>query len=137
MQQPQLHFDSQRYSESVKLTPNPNPPLHQPQGQQGGVPVGGDGSGSMHLNNGTVVDHTTQMQPTEAPPSGPAIASEVEQTVQPQQCIRQGCTNLAIINSDWEDEYCSSECVVTHCRDVFGHWVQSNSTPQQTISTVK
>uniref|UniRef100_A0A2M4AUE3 TOX high mobility group box family member 4 n=1 Tax=Anopheles triannulatus TaxID=58253 RepID=A0A2M4AUE3_9DIPT len=131
MQQPQLHFDSQRYSESVKLTPNPQ--HHHQQGQ------GGDGSdgGSMHLNNGTVTDHTNQMQPTEAPPSGPAIASEVEQTVQPQQCIRQGCTNMAIVNSDWEDEYCSSECVVTHCRDVFGHWVQSNSTPQQTISTVK
>lgn len=40
---------------------------------------------------------------------------------QPQSCIRQGCTrqgctNPAIVSSDWEDEYCSNECVITHCR---------------------
>lgn len=31
-------------------------------------------------------------------------------------CIRHGCRNPAIVNSDWEDEYCSNECVITHCR---------------------
>uniref|UniRef100_A0AAG5DX27 Uncharacterized protein n=1 Tax=Anopheles atroparvus TaxID=41427 RepID=A0AAG5DX27_ANOAO len=38
----------------------------------------------------------------------------------PVLCIRRGCTNLAVMNTDWEDEYCSNECVVAHCRDVFG-----------------
>lgn len=33
-------------------------------------------------------------------------------------CIRVGCTNQAVSNSDWEDEYCSNECVITHCRCV-------------------
>nr|CAD7195834.1 unnamed protein product [Timema douglasi] len=31
-------------------------------------------------------------------------------------CIRHGCPNAAISNSEWEDEYCSNECVVSHCR---------------------
>lgn len=31
-------------------------------------------------------------------------------------CIRHGCPNPAITNPEWEDEYCSNECVVSHCR---------------------
>jgi len=41
-------------------------------------------------------------------------------------CIRNGCPNQAVANSEWENEYCSNECVVTHCRDVFSRWVASN-----------
>ncbi|CAG4980943.1 unnamed protein product [Parnassius apollo] len=53
-------------------------------------------------------------------------------------CIRQGCTNPAIANSEWEDEYCSNECVVSHCRDVFSSWVASNTNNQiQNFSAVK
>ncbi|CAH2086460.1 unnamed protein product [Euphydryas editha] len=53
-------------------------------------------------------------------------------------CIRQGCTNPAISNSEWEDEYCSNECVVSHCRDVFSSWVASNTNNQmQNFSAVK
>lgn len=52
-----------------------------------------------------------------------------------QNCIRIGCTNPAIVSNDWEDEYCSYECVITHCRDVFGNWVHTQSgTQQQTFS---
>ncbi|XP_063704765.1 TOX high mobility group box family member 3-like isoform X2 [Culicoides brevitarsis] len=52
-------------------------------------------------------------------------------------CIRHGCRNPAIVSSDWEDEYCSNECVITHCRDVFGNWVQTNQQQPQTYSAVK
>ncbi|XP_046680610.1 TOX high mobility group box family member 4-like [Homalodisca vitripennis] len=44
----------------------------------------------------------------------------------PLQCIRHGCPNPATTNPEWEDEYCSNECVVTHCRDVFNSWVASS-----------
>ena len=37
-----------------------------------------------------------------------------------------GCENLAIRNAEWEDEYCSNECVVAHCKDVFADWVAGN-----------
>ncbi len=42
-----------------------------------------------------------------------------------QKCTRKGCTNQAITCPDWEDEYCSNECAVKHCGDVFGKWIQN------------
>ncbi|KAH8301193.1 hypothetical protein KR018_007118 [Drosophila ironensis] len=39
-----------------------------------------------------------------------------------QKCTREQCNKPAIINPDWEDEYCSNECVVIHCRNVFNEW---------------
>ncbi|XP_034001450.1 LOW QUALITY PROTEIN: TOX high mobility group box family member 4-B-like [Trematomus bernacchii] len=37
-------------------------------------------------------------------------------------CVRAGCTKPAVENKDWDFEYCSNECVATHCRDVFMAW---------------
>ncbi|XP_042368135.1 TOX high mobility group box family member 4b isoform X2 [Plectropomus leopardus] len=37
-------------------------------------------------------------------------------------CVRAGCTNPAVESKDWDKEYCSNECVATHCRDVFMAW---------------
>lgn len=48
-----------------------------------------------------------------------------------QKCTREDCNKRAIINPDWEDEYCSNECVVIHCRNVFNAWVQSNLQAKQ------
>lgn len=31
-------------------------------------------------------------------------------------CVRAGCNNPAIESKEWDKEYCSNECVVTHCR---------------------
>jgi len=39
-------------------------------------------------------------------------------------CIRRGCGNGGVRNIEWEDEYCSNECVVKHCETVFKEWVQ-------------
>lgn len=36
--------------------------------------------------------------------------------LQHPHCIRSGCPNAAIPSPDWENEYCSNECVVSHCR---------------------
>lgn len=33
-------------------------------------------------------------------------------------CVRAGCNNPAIESEDWDKEYCSNECVATHCRCV-------------------
>ncbi|XP_028261603.1 TOX high mobility group box family member 4b isoform X2 [Parambassis ranga] len=40
----------------------------------------------------------------------------------PTICVRAGCTNPAVESKDWDKEYCSNECVATHCRDVFMAW---------------
>jgi hypothetical protein len=33
-----------------------------------------------------------------------------------QMCIRSGCSNGAHTSQEWDEEYCSTDCVVTHCR---------------------
>uniref|UniRef100_A0A9J7X7P1 TOX high mobility group box family member 4 b n=1 Tax=Cyprinus carpio carpio TaxID=630221 RepID=A0A9J7X7P1_CYPCA len=50
----------------------------------------------------------------------------------PSVCVRAGCNNPPIESKDWDREYCSNECVATHCRDVFMAWCAirgQNSTP--------
>lgn len=64
----------------------------------------------------------------------PPVPSNAGNTA--QTCIRIGCTNPAIVSNDWEDEYCSYECVITHCRDVFGNWVHTQSSAQQQTFSV-
>lgn len=51
-------------------------------------------------------------------------------------CIRTGCGNRAIDNIGWDSEYCSNECVVSHCRDVFTAWVANRHVPNNAF-TVK
>uniref|UniRef100_S4RFQ3 HMG box domain-containing protein n=1 Tax=Petromyzon marinus TaxID=7757 RepID=S4RFQ3_PETMA len=50
-----------------------------------------------------------------------------------RSCVRAGCPNPPAPSADWDSSYCSSECVVHHCRDVFMAWVagrnQSNAAP--------
>lgn len=46
-------------------------------------------------------------------------------------CIRNGCTNPTIESPGWDNEYCSNECVVNHCRDVFTAWVSSRQGSNQ------
>ncbi|KAF7667512.1 hypothetical protein LDENG_00058980 [Lucifuga dentata] len=49
-------------------------------------------------------------------------------------CVRAGCNNPAVESEDWDKEYCSNECVATHCRDVFEAWC---SIRNKTMGTVK
>ncbi|KAH8239024.1 hypothetical protein KR032_000011 [Drosophila birchii] len=66
-------------------------------------------------------------QPQETPPEQIQLLSEAARV---QKCTREQCNKPAIINPDWEDEYCSNECVVIHCRNVFNEWALSlKSTP--------
>ncbi|XP_075953486.1 epidermal Langerhans cell protein LCP1-like isoform X1 [Anarhichas minor] len=37
-------------------------------------------------------------------------------------CVRPGCNNPAVESDDWDKEYCSNECVATHCRVIFRAW---------------
>ncbi|XP_037869150.1 TOX high mobility group box family member 3 isoform X3 [Bombyx mori] len=86
-----------------------------------------------------------QMQPIKSEQNAPNTSgnghpqqSTEQNEKRSNSCIRQGCTNPAISNSEWEDEYCSNECVVSHCRDVFSSWVASNNSNQmQNFSAVK
>lgn len=47
-----------------------------------------------------------------------APATGMTSATAPNICIRAGCTNPAVESKDWDMEYCSNECVATHCRCV-------------------
>lgn len=49
-------------------------------------------------------------------------APESSRSDAPGVCVRAGCTNPPVESKDWDREYCSNECVATHCRDVFMAW---------------
>lgn len=66
--------------------------------------------------------NTVQSQPAQQPPDQIQLLTEAAAV---QKCTRDQCNKPAIINPDWEDEYCSNECVVIHCRNVFTEWAQS------------
>ncbi|XKL60989.1 hypothetical protein PGB90_008046 [Kerria lacca] len=57
-------------------------------------------------------------------------AIEVE-TQNIQMCIRDGCINQAVNNPEWEQEFCSNDCVIIHCRNVFMAWVKANEVLNQ------
>lgn len=75
---------------------------------------------NLHLVTGGGVDQATGITPTDT------YQSNVQ-----QKCIRNGCTNPAIKSEDWEDEYCSNECVILHCGGVFKKWVRENDQQHQ------
>lgn len=57
-----------------------------------------------------------EVEVTVAP--GPSVTPAASLNI----CVRAGCTNPAVESKDWDKEYCSNECVATHCRDVFMAW---------------
>ncbi|XP_077445503.1 TOX high mobility group box family member 4b isoform X2 [Stigmatopora argus] len=44
------------------------------------------------------------------------VGHDVAPAAGPNMCVRSGCTNPAVDSQDWDKEYCSNECVATHCR---------------------
>ncbi|XP_014091712.2 TOX high mobility group box family member 3 [Bactrocera oleae] len=98
-----------------------------------------DGSMNNTVANNVVINSETNVSAAQMQPATPTaeVNSAANDPPQPQiqmlseagavqKCTRENCNKRAIINPDWEDEYCSNECVVIHCRNVFNAWVQSN-----------
>lgn len=73
-----------------------------------------------------VTNATTATVNATSAPSGGEPMQIVNDGEVIQKCTRENCNKRAIVNPDWEDEYCSNECVVIHCRNVFNAWVQAN-----------
>ncbi|XP_017399981.2 TOX high mobility group box family member 4 [Cebus imitator] len=78
----------------------------------------------------TICEMITDVVPEVESPSQMDVelvsGSPVALSPQPR-CVRSGCENPPIVSKDWDNEYCSNECVVKHCRDVFLAWVASRN----------
>lgn len=51
-------------------------------------------------------------------------------------CKRDGCNNPPIDDPMWENEYCSSYCLINHCKTVFQKWVQQNQQEVEVIEII-
>ncbi|KAM6421419.1 LOW QUALITY PROTEIN: chromodomain-helicase-DNA-binding protein 8 [Rhynochetos jubatus] len=60
-------------------------------------------------------------------PTPMAVGELVAESPAPPRCVRAGCENPPVASGDWDEEYCSSECVVRHCRDVFLAWLAARN----------
>lgn len=61
-------------------------------------------------------------------PRSPVLGTLMEEAnldtnIMASMCVRNGCINRSMENPGWDNEYCSTDCVVNHCRDVFTAWV--------------
>ncbi|XP_072297122.1 TOX high mobility group box family member 4-B isoform X2 [Eucyclogobius newberryi] len=75
-------------------------------------------------------DDVTEVEPVEEDVmevSAPSLRSKMV-------CLRAGCNKPAVDSEDWDKEYCSNECVATHCRDIFQAWCSIKS---QSVAAVK
>lgn len=78
--------------------------------------VGGSAAVVTKAEDGADTEEGMEVEVNVAP--GPTVTPAVS----PSICVRAGCTNQAVESKDWDKEYCSNECVATHCRDVFMAW---------------
>ncbi len=129
-QQQQQHQQQQQQQQHIGLMESNG--YHNMQQQQQPLQ---HNSHPQHTNSHHVTGVADQLATTGIAPS-PNNAYH-HQSNMLQKCIRTGCTNQAITSPDWEDEYCSNECVINHCGDVFGNWIQKNGSQQQSYSAVK
>uniref|UniRef100_A0A8U7NME9 TOX high mobility group box family member 4 n=1 Tax=Corvus moneduloides TaxID=1196302 RepID=A0A8U7NME9_CORMO len=64
----------------------------------------------------------------ESPPQVELVAESPVAAESPRsRCVRAGCENPPVASGDWDEEFCSSECLVRHCRDVFLAWLAARN----------
>lgn len=76
------------------------------------VPPAEGGFERRHLNPRLVSQMEVEVNVAAVPSATPAAAASRN------ICVRAGCTRPAVESQDWDMEYCSNECVATHCRCV-------------------
>ena len=93
-------------------------PMHPPQAS----PLDSQGGHSPTSSN---TSQTPQTTPTSSSGNNPNNSRDV-----PKICGRPGCNNPVPRSPDgWQSEFCSNECVVGQCREVYTTW-SSSSQPQ-------
>lgn len=92
------------------------------------------GGASSHSPASTASTTSSQATPTSVPPttssappctSSPSSSASSASAGQHKRCGRPGCSNPV---QGWANsEFCSNECVVGQCREVYTHWSSSGS----------
>ncbi|XP_034111077.1 TOX high mobility group box family member 4-B isoform X1 [Drosophila albomicans] len=123
-----LKLRDQRLQQLQEVTPQQQPTLEESQ-TAAGVEQQQETTGTSQTATFAVEDvASTVNAPTTATavtPQQPEQIQLLNEAAAVQKCTRELCNKPAIINPDWEDEYCSNECVVIHCRNVFNEWARA------------
>ncbi|XP_075550638.1 TOX high mobility group box family member 4-like [Dermacentor variabilis] len=49
------------------------------------------------------------------------------------RCRRNGCPNPPVASHEWDVEYCSSECVILYCKNVFSAWAAQRQIAERSL----
>uniref|UniRef100_H2NKK5 TOX high mobility group box family member 4 n=1 Tax=Pongo abelii TaxID=9601 RepID=H2NKK5_PONAB len=112
---------------TLKIAELPLPPTVESSPER---PMNNSPAHTVEATSETICEMITDVVPEVESPSQMDVelvsGSPVALSPQPR-CVRSGCENPPIVSKDWDNEYCSNECVVKHCRDVFLAWVASRN----------
>ncbi|XP_050195046.1 TOX high mobility group box family member 4-like, partial [Myiozetetes cayanensis] len=80
---------------------------------------------TLSLSNPEIRDFCRQV---DSPPGVEVLGGSPGRAGSPRcRCVRAGCANAPVPSPDWDLEFCSSDCVVRHCRDVFLAWLAARN----------
>ena len=96
------------------------PPMHPPQAS----PLDSQGGHSPTSSNTSQTPQTTPTSVNSGSGQNPNNSRDV-----PKICGRPGCNNPVQRSPDgWQSDFCSNECVVGQCKEVYTNWSSSSST---------
>ncbi|RVE61637.1 hypothetical protein OJAV_G00172450 [Oryzias javanicus] len=84
-------------------------------------------------DKGDVLLHTVSASARSEEAANFAETQEIQMMMSPKCCIQK----RKRWSEDWDKEYCSNECVATHCRDVFQAWCSIKNQSVATSVAVK
>lgn len=85
----------------------------------------------MAVANEASTEDETEVEPQPDEPSADTTAGAETQVL---CCLREGCTNPPVDDPKWENEYCSSYCVIVHCKSIFQNWVTAKKSDTATTA---
>ncbi len=97
-----------------------HPPQASPLDSQGG-----------HSPTSSNTSQTPQTTPTSSSGGGGGPGAATNSREVPKICGRPGCNNPVQRSPDgWQSDFCSNECVVGQCREVYSSWSAAGSQQQ-------
>lgn len=71
------------------------------------------------------MDTNTETDCQTTPP--PTTTNETKKSI----CIRDGCDSISVESTQWDSEFCSENCCVQYCADMFYSWTKHKTTTEQ------
>uniref|UniRef100_A0A8C4R0J4 HMG box domain-containing protein n=1 Tax=Eptatretus burgeri TaxID=7764 RepID=A0A8C4R0J4_EPTBU len=121
--QPMMVFSRQMLGSPIPSPHGFSPALSTQQGMR----CEGLGPEQMPQPMGTSVQSSFSSQPDGSAVLGSPGPAPAVPSPQGRPCVHAGCPNPSAPGNEWENEYCNSECDVSHCRDSFVTWVAGRS----------